>query len=188
MRNLLRTAPIAAALVLVACSGAGRSVRKPSWVSSSSGTVDDDGRWYWQIERVDSGTGLQRRRAVDNKVREALVAVCKDVKPEEAQVVDHYVDADTGSETAIARIDAARCPDAPKANAEGGGEGASSDNAAAAPAQPAEGAAPAEQPAEGAAPAEQPAEGAAPAEQPAEGAAPAEQPAEGAAPQEEKQQ
>ncbi len=114
MRTLLRAAPIATLLLLVACGGASKSVRTPTWVGSSSGTVDDDGKWYWQIEKVNDGSGLKRRLAVDKKVREALAAACKDVKPEDAEIVDHYVDGDSGSETAIARIDSGKCPDAPE--------------------------------------------------------------------------
>jgi hypothetical protein len=89
-------------------------------MGSTSGTVDDDGKWYWQISRVNSGKGLARRQAVDKKVRDALAGACKDVKPEDAEVVDHYVDPETGSETAFARIDASKCPDAPEGKRAGG--------------------------------------------------------------------
>ena len=121
MRTLLRAAPVATLLLLVACGGATtKSVRKPNWVGNTSGVMDDDGKWYWQIEKVNGGSGLKRRQAVDKKVREALAAACKDVKPEDAEVVDHYVDGDSGSETAFARIDASKCPDAPEAKKAGG--------------------------------------------------------------------
>ena len=127
MKTLLRAAPIVTVLLLVACGGANKSVRKPNWVGSSSGTVDDDGKWYWQIEKVNGGSGLKRRQAVDQKVREALAAACKDVKPEDAEVVDHFVDADTGSETAIARIDSSKCPDAAESKRGGGDAAAKSE-------------------------------------------------------------
>ena len=164
--TLLRSAVHVSLLAAVACGGGSKSTRgTPDWTSRGSGVTEDSGaKWYFEVSRVRGGSPLSRRKAVDKRVRDTLAGVCKDVKPEDPEVVDHYVD-QGGTEFALARIDASKCPDAPaiggakdasdKAKPEGGGDKAE----AKAEEKPAEEAKPAEEkPAEEAKPEEKPAE------------------------------
>jgi hypothetical protein len=113
----MRLVAILSLLFLVACGGS-KNVRKPSWLAGSSGVYDDDGKWYYGIEKATGSNKLERRREADKKARENVAAACKDVKPEDADVVDHWVDA-SGAEFALARIDGEKCPDAPQGGAAG---------------------------------------------------------------------
>ena len=148
----MRLLAVFSLLFFVACGGgAGKSSRKPSWLSGSSGVYDEDGKWYFGIEKATGANKLQRRLDADKKAKENVAAACKDVKVDDAEVVDHWVD-DSGAEFALARIDGSKCPDAPQG---GAASGAKSD--AKADAKPAEEAKPAEgdaKPAEEAKPAE----------------------------------
>ena len=112
--TLLRSAVVASLLLAVACGGGSKSTRgAPDWMSRGSGVTEDSGsKWYFEVQKVRGGTPFSRRKAADKRVRDTLVNACKDVKPEDAEVVDHYVD-QGGTEFALARIDAGKCPDAP---------------------------------------------------------------------------
>lgn len=136
----MRLVAIFSLLFLVACGGgAAKSGRKPAWLSGGSGVYDEDGKWYYGIEKASDSNKLKRRLAADKKAKENVVAACKDVKVDDAEVVDHWVD-DSGAEFALARIEGGKCPDAPQGGAAGGAKpDAKADAKPAEEAKPAEG-------------------------------------------------
>jgi len=158
---LVQSLALASLVTLVACGG-GKTMKKPSWTGTSSGIYDEDGKWYYGIEKASGSNKLQRRLDADKKAKENVVAACKDVKAEDAEVVDHFVD-DSGAEFALARVDGGKCPDAAQGGASGAAKPAADAKAEAKPeekkeeAKPAEGEAKAaeEKPAEEAKPAEE---------------------------------
>jgi len=112
-----RIVALASLILFGAACGGGSKVRRPDWVTNGSGTVDDQGKWYYGVEKVVSAGGkLARRKSADQKAKESAAAACKDVKPDDAEIIDHYVD-ESGAEYAVARVDAAKCPDAKEAGA-----------------------------------------------------------------------
>src|SRR5437868_15242869 len=80
-REHMRLAVTFSLLFLLACGGS-KAVRKPAWAAGASGVYDDDGKWYYGIEKATGANKLERRRAADKKARDNVAAACKDVKPE----------------------------------------------------------------------------------------------------------
>ena len=74
MKKSLRPVGFAAALGLAACGGGAAAVRKPDWTGTKSGMVENDGKWYYAIEKVNGGSPLKRRLAVDKKVTDSAQA------------------------------------------------------------------------------------------------------------------